>query len=90
MRTSTAIRYFGSRYALGKALGIKPPAVYKWGEFVPELRQLQLERITRGELKASRVLKMDLLPPRRKRPKKRKAVEAPPAPEPALVEASDA
>lgn len=54
MLTSDALAYFdGSQAALARALGIKPPSIADWGETVPALRQIQLERITGGKLKAS-------------------------------------
>ena len=53
MRTQDAIGYFdGKPSLLAKALGISQSAVSQWGDEVPELRQLQLERITGGKLKA--------------------------------------
>jgi DNA-binding transcriptional regulator YdaS (Cro superfamily) len=52
MRTQDAISHFGSQAALAVALGIKQQSVQDWGEIVPKLRQLQLERLTKGKLKA--------------------------------------
>lgn len=52
MRTQDAIGYFGSQAALASALGIKQPSVAAWGEEVPPLRQLQIERLTNGQLTA--------------------------------------
>lgn len=52
MRTSAALEHFGGTIALARALGIKPPSVSQWGEIVPPLRQLQIERLTNGALKA--------------------------------------
>jgi hypothetical protein len=53
MRTKTAIDHFGGKPSeLAKALGISPSAVSQWGDVVPELRQLQLEKITNGALTA--------------------------------------
>jgi DNA-binding transcriptional regulator YdaS (Cro superfamily) len=57
MKTKDAIRYFGTQDALAKALGIKQSAVGQWPERVPELRQLQLELLTKGELKADPAVK---------------------------------
>lgn len=42
IRTSDAIRQFGTASAVARALGITPQAVDLWGEFVPELRAYQL------------------------------------------------
>lgn len=53
MLTKDAIAYFGSQAALARALGIKQPSIASWGESVPPLRQLQIERISKGELTAS-------------------------------------
>jgi len=50
MTTDQAIHHFGSEAALAKALGIKSPSVYGWGDRPPALRQLQLAQITRGVL----------------------------------------
>lgn len=52
MRTEQVIAYFKSQEATAKALGIKQPSVSDWGDYPPDLRQLQLERITKGKLKA--------------------------------------
>jgi transcriptional repressor of cell division inhibition gene dicB len=53
MRKSEALEHFGnSPSALARALGIRPESIYSWGEIVPGLRQLQLERLTKGALKA--------------------------------------
>lgn len=50
--TRDAIKHFGSERKLAEALGIAPPSVYSWGRKVPDLRQLQIERLTGGKLKA--------------------------------------
>ena len=52
MRTADAIRHFGSQHALAKALKIKQPSVADWGDYPPDRRQLQIERITGKALKA--------------------------------------
>ncbi|MFY1054690.1 Cro/CI family transcriptional regulator [Ectopseudomonas khazarica] len=51
MKTKTAAEFFGSKKKLADALGISPSAVTMWGEDVPELRQYQIERITKGKVK---------------------------------------
>lgn len=45
MKTQDAISLFGSIKALAKALGITQPAIYQWGENVPELRAFQIREI---------------------------------------------
>ena len=48
MKTQEAIDRMGSIKALADLLGITPPAVYQWGESVPETRIWQL-RVLRPE-----------------------------------------
>lgn len=52
MRTQDAITHAGSSGALAKLLGVTPGAISQWDEFPPASRQLQLERLTGGQLKA--------------------------------------
>jgi len=52
MLTKDAIEHFGSPAALAHALGIAAPSIYSWGEKVPPLRQLQIQQITLGKLRA--------------------------------------
>lgn len=57
MKTIDVLNLFGSKYAVGKALKVDPNQVYKWPEIVPDLRQLQLEMLTKGKLQAEDRLK---------------------------------
>lgn len=43
--TADAIKYFGSRANLARALGISRAAVSYWGEQVPALRAYQIREI---------------------------------------------
>lgn len=53
MTTDEAIAWGGgTQLALAERLGIKQPSVAGWGEFPPALRQIQIERLSGGELKA--------------------------------------
>ena len=52
MTRQDAIDHFKTVADLATALGITTQAVYDWGDRVPELRQLQLEKITKGALKS--------------------------------------
>ncbi len=54
MRTQDVIDFFGGRQQLADALGITRTASYEWGDTVPELRQYQIEILTRGKLRAER------------------------------------
>jgi len=45
MKTSEAIKLFGSVKALADALEITVHAIYQWGESVPELRVYQIRDI---------------------------------------------
>lgn len=52
MTTDEAIKHYGSQKKLADALGIKQGSVGGWREFPPTIRQIQLQRITNGRLKA--------------------------------------
>jgi hypothetical protein len=52
MTTQEAIQHYRTQTKLAEALGIKQGSVSGWGEYPPALRQLQLQQITRGKLKA--------------------------------------
>lgn len=54
MTTAEAVKHYGTQTKLAEALGIKQGSVAGWGEHPPALRQLQLQRITNGKLKAER------------------------------------
>lgn len=62
MNKADVLAYFGSERKVAEALGIEPPAVYQW-ETVPDLRQLQIEMLTGGRLRAESRLKPLPLPP---------------------------
>ena len=51
MKTKQAADYFGSKKKLAAALNISPSAITMWGEEVPELRQYQIEQLTKGKVK---------------------------------------
>lgn len=53
MKTQDAIIHFGTQVKLAAALNIKQHSISVWGEFPPALRQLQIEHVTRGALKAA-------------------------------------
>jgi len=57
MKTSEAIKHFGSAAALARALGVRPPSVSGWGEYPPVTRQFQIQVVTKGKLKAEPVAK---------------------------------
>jgi DNA-binding transcriptional regulator YdaS (Cro superfamily) len=53
MTTDEAIKWGGgTQVALAERLGISQPSVAGWGERPPALRQLQIESLSSGELKA--------------------------------------
>jgi hypothetical protein len=53
MKTSEVFAFYGdNKSAVARALGIDQSSVYDWGEFPPGGRQLQLEKVTDGQLKA--------------------------------------
>jgi len=52
MTKDELIHHFGSQSAVAAALGIKQPSVSTWSDPLPELRQLEIERLTGGKLRA--------------------------------------
>lgn len=52
MKTVDVVRFFGSKSKVAKELQLTKQAVGQWGEIVPELRQLQIELITSGQLRS--------------------------------------
>lgn len=52
MTKDQAVQFFGTQVLLAKALGMSQGSVSLWGEYPPELRQLQIEAHTGGALKA--------------------------------------
>lgn len=59
LTTKDAINHFGGVMRLAAALGIWPQAVYKWGEYPPHDRQIEMEVITEGALKAEKDARHD-------------------------------
>lgn len=54
MTTQEVIDYYGDQGSAANALGIYSSAISQWGDEPPALRQLQLERMTKGALIASK------------------------------------
>lgn len=54
MTVSEVIKHFGGVGATARALEIKQPSVSKWrkNKCIPYLRQLDIEKRTKGKLKA--------------------------------------
>lgn len=52
MTTADVIQHYGTQQKVADALGIRQGSVGGWGKYPPVLRQLQLQRITNGRLKA--------------------------------------
>lgn len=52
MRTTEVVKHYGTQLAVAEALGIRQSSVAEWSDFPPPLRQLQIEHLTRGKLKA--------------------------------------
>ncbi len=52
MTKAQVILHFGTQLAVAKRLGITQSSVAEWGEYPPPLRQMQLEKITKGRLRA--------------------------------------
>lgn len=52
MKTSDVIAYYKTQTAVATALNIDQSSVSGWGEYPPDRRQVQLERLTSGALQA--------------------------------------
>jgi DNA-binding transcriptional regulator YdaS (Cro superfamily) len=52
MTKTEVLAHFGGAVATAKALGISQPSVSNWSEQLPELRQLEIEQLTGGALRA--------------------------------------
>lgn len=51
MKTEEAVKRYGSKYRLAQLLGITRQAVGQWGENLPELQALKLEKLEREMVK---------------------------------------
>ena len=53
MTTEDAIKWAGgTQVLLAERLDLKQPSIAAWGEYPPPLRQLQIEQVSGGALKA--------------------------------------
>lgn len=52
MTKTEVLAHFGGQTAVAKALGMSQPSVSTWPEQLPVLRQLEIERLTGGALRA--------------------------------------
>jgi DNA-binding transcriptional regulator YdaS (Cro superfamily) len=54
MKTDDVVKFFGTQVKAAIALGIRQSAIANWvmRGFIPPLRQLHIEKVTRGKLKA--------------------------------------
>ncbi|WNO60419.1 Cro/CI family transcriptional regulator [Rheinheimera sp. MMS21-TC3] len=53
MKKSDVLIYFGCPSAVAKKLGVTAAAISKWGDLIPKGRAYELEKITKGKLKAN-------------------------------------
>jgi len=58
MKTADAINIFKTQDALADVLGLRQPSIARWVKkgAIPYLRQLQLESLTGGQLKADKTI----------------------------------
>ncbi len=55
MKFDKAVQHYGSQAELARAVGVTHQACQYWRDHgIPELRQYQLERLTRGKLKVGK------------------------------------
>lgn len=66
MKTQQAIKHAGNAKALADLLGITPSAISQWGDEVPPGRQIQLEQLSDGKLKADADCMEKLIDPKKK------------------------
>ncbi len=52
MKTSDVLAFYGSQHKVALALDLRQPSIARWGEYPPALRQLQIEALTGGKLRA--------------------------------------
>lgn len=52
MRTVDVIEHFKTQQGVADALGMSQSSVGEWKEYPPPARQMQIEQVTRGVLKA--------------------------------------
>lgn len=52
MKTKDAIKFAGTQVRLAEMLGTRQSTIASWGEYPPDARQLQIERVTLGALRA--------------------------------------
>lgn len=53
MNYEQLIKHFGSQTAIARALSLSSPSVWEWQtNGIPDERQLEIERLTDGKLKA--------------------------------------
>ena len=52
MTKDQAVAHFGTQMKLAEALGMSQGSIALWKDRPPELRQLQIERLTDGKLRA--------------------------------------
>lgn len=50
------IAHYGTQSAVAAALNLKQPSIAEWKSGIPVLRQVQIERLTRGRLKADALI----------------------------------
>ncbi|MEJ4043446.1 Cro/CI family transcriptional regulator [Erwinia sp. SLM-02] len=51
MFKSLVVQHFGGVVKTADALGIRHPAISRWGDVIPEKQAMRLERITKGVLR---------------------------------------
>ena len=52
MKTSDVVQFFGTQCKAAEALGMAQSSIASWGDSPPDARQLLVERVTNGQLKA--------------------------------------
>jgi hypothetical protein len=57
MNYSDLIKHYGSQSKVARAINLRSPSVWQWKkDGVPELRQLEFQKLTNGALRADRAV----------------------------------
>lgn len=68
MLKQDVLDHFGGATATAQALGVSQPSVSNWEDPIPELRQLQIEKLTCGVLRAGPECEPYRVPPLAEQP----------------------
>ena len=66
MKYEQVLKHWGSQAEIARKLGLRQPSVWGWqAKGIPALRQLQIERLTEGALRADKEVRAKFGDPQR-------------------------